>query len=148
MLYVYLWLREDGTPYYVGKGTGRRGFTSVRHSVHRPLNRNRIITQDYDDEKEAFDAERFFIEFYGRLDLGTGCLRNHAEGGLGGSAAQNGRYPRTERHLAIIRTNMQGNRRAVGHPNAKGRLRTMTPEQRSEQARKAALTRWRGMRQR
>jgi len=145
MFYVYLWLRENGAPYYVGKGTGRRGFTSVRHSVHRPKSRANILVQEYETETEAFDAEKFFIDFYGRMDSGTGCLYNHADGGLGGSAAANGRYQRTERHRAILQKNMLGNQRAAGHPNAKGRLRTMTPEQRSAQARKAASTRWRGI---
>jgi hypothetical protein len=33
MSYVYFWLRSDGTPYYVGKGTGRRGFKQEGHRV-------------------------------------------------------------------------------------------------------------------
>lgn len=85
MYYTYLWLRYDGTPYYVGKGSGRRAFTSKSHGVHRPADKSRILVQHCVSEQEAFEAEIFFIEYYGRQDLGTGCLRNLTDGGEGGS---------------------------------------------------------------
>ena len=80
MFYTYLWLREDGTPYYVGKGKGNRGFES-RHHRHRCPPRDRIIIQEWPSEEEAFSAEIFLILYYGREDLGTGCLRNLTNGG-------------------------------------------------------------------
>ena len=94
MFYTYLWLREDGTPYYVGKGKEDRGFTSDSHNVKCPMknvvkgyiyetDEKRIITQIFDSEKDAFLAEIFLISFYGRMDLGTGCLRNLTNGGEG-----------------------------------------------------------------
>ncbi len=79
--YTYLWLREDGTPYYVGKGTGSRGFYSSAHFVNCPPDEARIVIQEWDSEQEAFDAERLLIACYGRKDLGTGCLRNRTDGG-------------------------------------------------------------------
>jgi hypothetical protein len=85
MFYTYIWLREDGTPYYVGKGTRYRGFTNSAHGVHRPIDSSRIILQEHSSEKDAFDAERFLIAYYGRKDLGTGCLRNLTDGGEGAS---------------------------------------------------------------
>jgi hypothetical protein len=81
MFYTYLWLREDGTPYYVGKGSGNRAFTSWSHGVHKPVTKERIIVQEFDSEEDAFEAEKFLISYYGRLDLGTGCLRNLTDGG-------------------------------------------------------------------
>ncbi len=81
--YTYLWLRQDGTPYYVGKGSGSRAFTSNGHSYYPPPTIDRIIVQDHVSETDAFEAEKFFIVFYGRKDLGTGILRNLTDGGEG-----------------------------------------------------------------
>jgi hypothetical protein len=81
--YTYLWLREDGTPYYVGKGHGARAFQTKDHNVKCPKDLSRIIVQPQPSEEAAFAVERFFIEFYGRQDVGTGCLRNRTAGGEG-----------------------------------------------------------------
>jgi hypothetical protein len=82
--YTYLYLREDGSPYYVGKGKGNRAFVS--HIGHRPpKNRSRIIVQPWPDEATAFAYEIYQIDFWGRKDLGTGILRNQTEGGQGPS---------------------------------------------------------------
>ena len=81
--YTYLWLREDGTPYYGGKGHGRRGFTSSQHTVKCPREVSRILIQSQASEQDALEAEQFLIEYYGRADLATGCLRNLTAGGDG-----------------------------------------------------------------
>jgi hypothetical protein len=78
--YTYLWLREDGTPYYVGKGTGKR---AIRKGSPQDL--TRILIQEHESEADAFTAEIFLIAYYGRIDLGTGCLRNRTDGGEGHS---------------------------------------------------------------
>jgi hypothetical protein len=79
--YTYLWLREDGTPYYAGKGSGKRAFISAGHVCHRPVDKNRILIFSHVSELEAFESEIAFIKWFGRKDLGTGCLRNLTNGG-------------------------------------------------------------------
>ena len=74
--YTYLWLREDGTPYYVGKGTYARA-----HRKRHP--KGQIILQAHLCEVDAFAVEKFLIAYYGRKDLGTGILRNRTDGGEG-----------------------------------------------------------------
>ncbi|VVB52261.1 Uncharacterised protein [uncultured archaeon] len=91
--YSYLWLREDGTPYYAGKGFGRRAFKSCGHRVYRPREDSRIVVFPMDSEALAFESEIALIELFGRLDLGTGCLRNLTNGGDGTSG-----YRPTEAH--------------------------------------------------
>jgi len=84
MFYTYLWLREDGTPYYVGKGTGRRAY--MHHgSTHRPKDKSRIFVQFWESEEKAFEIEKWYISLFGRKDLGTGILRNLTGGGEGQS---------------------------------------------------------------
>ena len=80
MFYTYLWLREDATPYYVGKGKGNRAWAT--HKGHRPpTDLTRIIILHQTSERDAFDKEVELIALYGRKDLGTGVLRNHSNGG-------------------------------------------------------------------
>lgn len=85
IFYTYLWLREDGTPYYVGKGTRYRAF--AEHRIAKPPV-DRILLEPHISEADAFESEKFLIAYYGRLDLGTGCLRNLTDGGEGCTGAK------------------------------------------------------------
>ena len=90
--YTYLWLRYDGSPYYVGKGCGARAWKWHR-GFKNPPQRERVIIQHWPDEQSAFEAEKFLIALYGRIDLGTGCLRNQSDGGTGGATRRGKKFP-------------------------------------------------------
>ena len=83
--YIYVYLREDGSPYYVGKGKGNRAWSKNRR-IPPPTDPSLIvIVKEFLTETEAFDEERLLIAFYGRKDKGTGILRNLTDGGEGSS---------------------------------------------------------------
>jgi hypothetical protein len=83
MFYTYMWLRQDGTPYYVGKGQRERAYERHRIGSAPPI--GRVVFYIAKDEAEAFETEVALIWYYGRKDLGTGCLRNLTNGGDGAS---------------------------------------------------------------
>ena len=85
VFYTYAYLRKkDRTPYYIGKGKGKRAYDKHTHRVKVPDDRDRIIfLKENVSEREAWDYEREMIQFYGRKDLGTGILRNMTDGGEG-----------------------------------------------------------------
>jgi hypothetical protein len=90
MFYTYAYLREDKTPYYIGKGSGKRVFVA-----HRGRNKKIVIGVPTEDrililkenltEEEAFKHEIYMINVFGRKDIGTGILRNQSNGGEGSS---------------------------------------------------------------
>jgi len=82
--YTYAYLREDGSPYYIGKGTRRR-IHSKLHRVNLPPEERRIFLKQNLTAEEASNHEIYLIFIFGRKDIGTGILRNMTDGGEGPS---------------------------------------------------------------
>ena len=95
---VYALLRPDGRPFYIGKGSRRRradhlrearnGGGSLKCKIIRRIISDRqdvgyLVVRDCASADEAFALECDLISKYGRLDLGTGILANHTNGGDG-----------------------------------------------------------------
>ncbi len=83
--YTYAYLREDRTPYYIGKGEKDRIYSTNR-KINKPKDISRIIFLKQNlTEAEAFRHEIYMIAVFGRIDLGTGILYNMTDGGEGSS---------------------------------------------------------------
>ena len=82
--YTYAYLREDKTPYYIGKGKGNRLYKRGSRVFAPPKDKSKIIYLKKNlTEEEAFKHEIYMIDVFGRIDLGTGILHNKTDGGDG-----------------------------------------------------------------
>lgn len=92
-MYVYIWKRPDGTPFYVGmtKNAGRsnplnsggRGW--LCKNTLQEVGAGNVIVELHIAEtlEKAQELERKFILEFGRIQLGTGILTNLRPGGEG-----------------------------------------------------------------
>lgn len=110
--YVYAYIRKDGTPYYIGKGKGRRAY--AKHlTVALPPKSRIIILEKNLSEVGALAIERRLIAWWGRKNVGTGILYNRTEGGDGvhGNIVRKG-YTLTDEHRQKIAESKRGKKRA------------------------------------
>jgi hypothetical protein len=122
--YTYAYLREDGTPYYIGKGARDRAYNVYSHrknGIHVPFDKSRIIFLKRNlTEEESLLHETYMIHVLGRKDLGTGILRNKTNGGDGASGAI-----RTEEHKERVRGQNNGNSKTNRAKRNPKKLRTI-----------------------
>jgi hypothetical protein len=116
MFYVYQYIRDDSTPYYVGKGKGNRAWARNKNDrIRQPPTDDRIIiVKDNLTENEAHSLEIELIFKYGRKDLGTGILHNLTNGGEGGSGRKN-----SPEHIAAMAKANIGNTYNLGKKRPK-----------------------------
>ena len=105
--YTYAYLRDDGTPYYIGKGSGKRAYQNQnRRGCSAPTDKSKVLFLKRNlTEEEAYRHEVYMIYHYGRKCDG-GILHNVLHGGDGGSSGRippwtgkkRGKYNRKVKH--------------------------------------------------
>ena len=133
--YTYAYLREDGTPYYIGKGKANCIHSKSNRVFNPPSKDRRIYLKKNLTEEEAFRHEIYMISILGRKDLGTGILHNKSEGGIGGNAMKGKKHsPKTiekmrntklgKKHTAEEKKNMSEAHKGIKYPNRKMKPQT------------------------
>jgi hypothetical protein len=140
MFYVYLHCRPDGTPFYVGKGRGRRAFELEyrRNPHHRNIiakyGAANIVIQQF---PVASEAEAFALECQKIAELRAAGVKlaNQTDGGEGAAGR-----PISAKTLAALRarkgTALSAEHRAKISSSGKGRIKS--PEE-CEKLRQALL---------
>jgi len=140
MYYTYAYLREDKTPYYIGKGRNNRAFYKGKGEIKPPKDKTKIMFLKKNlTEKEAFKHETYLIAIFGRKDLGTGILRNKTDGGEGSSGSV--KSLKTRRKLSVShkgKKHSEETKRKIGS-SIKGRVYSEETISKMRKAKKGKL---------
>ena len=136
--YVYSFLREDNhSPYYIGKGCGRRKYRDGgRKGIQAPpRDRIKVIKENL-SETDAYKLEALLILMWGRKLDGSGILRNFVEGGASPKAFT-GRKHSEETKRKIREGNKRTKSKGVSEETRKrmseaAKRRAQTPEGRAQ----------------
>lgn len=135
--YVYAFVRKDGSPYYIGKGSGDRINTKRSNSRAKlPPKNQRVFIERNLTEVGALAIERRLIRFHGRKDFEEGgVLYNTTLGGEGVSGLKHTeetrkkmsvshtgkKCPKSKEHREKISKSLKGRKRDPNILSEEGR---------------------------
>jgi len=135
MFYTYAYLRKDGTPYYIGKGSGNRLFSN-KHSVNLP-DKNRIIYLKRNlTENQALKHEEYMIKIYGRK-IDGGLLYNISLGGKGNSKYHTEEEIKGARRISLEKYQKSQNGKNKRIESQRKRRENYSEEKKEEERKKA-----------
>ena len=103
--YTYAYLREDKTPYYIGRGKHHKGYKyhrmSAKHTCGVPPQERRLILKDNLSKEHAMMHEEYMISLFGIIHDNTGILRNYVRDSCGGSSLGRKLSDETKRRMSL-----------------------------------------------